>query len=74
MVPSQRDLGRPGCQEGDAGEEDSTGTLDTLPMALQGEATQTEGRGDLAWWPGVLSFLKQRTEWETPESPHPQRT
>ena len=43
-------------------------------MALQGEATQTEGRGDLAWWPGVLSFLKQRTEWETPESPHPQRT
>ena len=26
------------------------------------------------WWPGVLSFLKQRTEWEMPESPHPQCT
>ena len=52
VVPTQRDLGRPGCQEGDAGEEDNTRTLDTIPMALQGEATQKERRGD----PGAVAW------------------
>ena len=30
-----------------------------------------KGEGTLAWWPGVLSFLKQGTEWEMPERPPP---
>lgn len=52
MVPTQRDPGRPGCQEGDADDEENTRTLDTLPTAPQGEATQREGRGD----PGVVAW------------------